>query len=216
MAAFHNNLDLRVVDLSNNQNLHEIQPFAFPRILQLSHLNLAHTSVSTLRSDAVPWEHEHLGYLDMTNVWLKCNCELAWMLRVKVHGAKCGSPLSVRGKMLKKLSLAQLGCGPGTGEYSTKSYLVSTKPGPLYKPDYSPVSGTGLQVTSVMVVGLGCVVLVGVALVISTLCCVCRHRLRHLAATCTVSATQPTYKVNTQIHLFLFLKVYKILFPEFL
>ena len=49
VAAFHNNLDLRVVDLSNNPNLHEVKPFAFPQILQLSHLSLANTSIVTLR-----------------------------------------------------------------------------------------------------------------------------------------------------------------------
>ena len=70
--AFHNNLDLRVVDLSANPNLHEVKPFAFPRILQLSHLNLAGSSLSALRSDAVPWER--LGFLDLTDVWLVCDC----------------------------------------------------------------------------------------------------------------------------------------------
>ena len=88
VAAFHNNLDLRVVDLSNNPNLHEVKPFAFPQILQLSHLSLANTSIVTLRqgdaslkfelmnsqskalycpslnrSDAVPWER--LGSLSI-------------------------------------------------------------------------------------------------------------------------------------------------------
>ena len=63
VAAFHNNLDLRVVDLSNNPHLTEVKPFAFPRILHLSHLSLARTNVTTLRSDAVPWER--LGFLDL-------------------------------------------------------------------------------------------------------------------------------------------------------
>ena len=92
--AFHNNLDLRVVDLSANPNLHEVKPFAFPRILQLSHLNLAGSSLSSLRSDAVPWER--LGFLDLTDVWLVCDCELSWMMRVPVRGARCESPPALR------------------------------------------------------------------------------------------------------------------------
>ena len=56
-----------------------------------------------------------------------------------------------------------------------------------------------------LVVGLGCVALVALALVcvikvikatfrfrspqvIASLCCLCRHRLRHLASTCSVAA----------------------------
>ena len=86
MAAFHNNLDLRVVDLSNNPNLHSIKPFAFPRILNLNHLNLAGTSITTLRPDAVPWER--LGHLEMSGVMLECDCDLAWLIRVQPHGAR--------------------------------------------------------------------------------------------------------------------------------
>ena len=92
--AFHNNLDLRVVDLSNNPNLHEVKPFAFPRILKLSHLNLAGSSLSGLRSDAVPWER--LGFLDLTGVWLICDCDLRWVLRVPARGARCGGPPALR------------------------------------------------------------------------------------------------------------------------
>lgn len=160
VAAFHNNLDLRVVDLSNNPNLHEVKPFAFPQILQLSHLSLANTSIVTLRSDAVPWER--LGYLDLSNTWLSCDCDLAWMTRVPVHGARCGGPSSVRGAYLRTLSLTSLGCGPG------------------------------LQ-PEVVVVGVGCVVLISIVLIISILCCTCRNKIKHIA-TCTVSATETTYK----------------------
>ena len=178
--AFHNNLDLRVVDLSANPNLHEVKPFAFPRILQLSHLNLAGSSLSGLRSDAVPWER--LGFLDLSDVWLVCDCDLGWMMRVPVRGARCESPpalrsvytmctrdilvaMYIRGSLLKSLSPAQLGCGPG------------------------------LQ-TEVMVVGLGCVALVALVLVISSLCCLCRNKLRLLASTCAVSAQESSYKVT--------------------
>ena len=55
--------------------------------------------------------------------------------------------VTIRGSLLKSLSPAQLGCGPG------------------------------LQ-TEVMVVGLGCVALVALVLVISSLCCLCRWSTR--------------------------------------
>ena len=55
--------------------------------------------------------------------------------------------------------------------------------------------GPGLQ-TEVMVVGLGCVALVALVLVISSLCCLCRSKLRLLASTCAVSARESTYKVT--------------------
>ena len=70
-----------------------------------------------------------------------------------------------RGSLLKSLSPAELGCGPG------------------------------LQ-TEVMVVGLGCVALVALVLVISSLCCLCRNKLRLLASTCAVSARENSYKVR--------------------
>ena len=41
-----------------------------------------------------------------------------------------------------------------------------------------------------MVVGLGCVALVALVLVISSLCCLCRSKLRLLASTCAVSARE--------------------------
>ena len=47
-----------------------------------------------------------------------------------------------------------------------------------------------------MVVGLGCVALVALVLVISSLCCLCRSKLRLLASTCAVSARENTYKVT--------------------
>ena len=71
-----------------------------------------------------------------------------------------------RGSLLKSLSPAELGCGPG------------------------------LQ-TEVMVVGLGCVALVALVLVISSLCCLCRNKLRLLASTCAVSARENSYKVRS-------------------
>ena len=72
-----------------------------------------------------------------------------------------------RGSLLKSLSPAELGCGPG------------------------------LQ-TEVMVVGLGCVALVALVLVISSLCCLCRNKLRLLASTCAVSARENSYKVRSE------------------
>ena len=48
-----------------------------------------------------------------------------------------------------------------------------------------------------MVVGLGCVALVALVLVISSLCCLCRSKLRLLASTCAVSARESTYKVTS-------------------
>ena len=55
-----------MVDLSHNPHLSEVKPFAFPRILHLSHLSLAWTNVTSLRSDAVPWER--LGFLDLAGI----------------------------------------------------------------------------------------------------------------------------------------------------
>ena len=49
-----------------------------------------------------------------------------------------------------------------------------------------------------MVVGLGCVALVALVLVISSLCCLCRNRLRLLASTCAVSARESSYKVTNR------------------
>ena len=42
----------------------------------------------------------------------------------------------------------------------------------------------------VVVVGVICVGVVGLAVVVAVACCVCRQHLRHLAATCTVSARE--------------------------
>ena len=94
MAAFHNNLDLRVVDLSDNVKLEDIQSHAFPRILPLSQLSLARSGLRTLSSESVPWER--LTYLDLTNVPLDCTCELAWLLKVNVGGAVCSTPPNLR------------------------------------------------------------------------------------------------------------------------
>ena len=94
MAAFHNNLDLRVVDLSDNVKLEDVQSHAFPRILHLSHLSLASSGLRSLPSDFVPWER--LSYVDLTEVPLDCTCQLAWLLKVNVEGAVCSSPLALR------------------------------------------------------------------------------------------------------------------------
>ena len=161
VAAFHNNLDLRVVDLSNNYQLRHLQPHAFPRILQLSRLSLASTAIRSVKPESVPWQR--LTYLDLTNVSLHCSCELAWLLKVKVHGARCFSPAALRGFALSSLRVSGLGCG------------------------------SGLQ-TEVVVVGLACVLLLGLAIITAALCCLCRHKLSNLLATCSVSAEERTYK----------------------
>ena len=111
MAAFHNNLDLRVVDLSANPRLQELQPHAFPRILQLTRLSLAGTAIRSVRPESVPWQR--LAYLDLTNVSLDCSCELAWLLKAKVRGATCSSPAALRGFALSSLLVSGLGCGSG-------------------------------------------------------------------------------------------------------
>eukprot|EP00090_Calanus_glacialis_P016591 TRINITY_DN25945_c0_g1_i1.p1 TRINITY_DN25945_c0_g1~~TRINITY_DN25945_c0_g1_i1.p1 ORF type:complete len:535 (-),score=54.61 TRINITY_DN25945_c0_g1_i1:105-1709(-) len=160
VAAFHNNLDLREVDLSGNSNLKEIKSHAFPRILHLTRLSIAGTGLSSLPSDSVPWER--LGFIDLSGVSLRCNCDLAWMLKSQVHGAKCHSPQSLNDCMVRDLSMSDLGCGPG------------------------------LQ-TEVLVVGLGCIILVGISVITAAVCCICRHRVRHIA-TCTVSAREADYK----------------------
>ena len=93
-AAFHNNLELRVVDLSSNPRLRDLAPFAFPRLLRLSQLSLAGSSLAALRRDAAPWASLH--YLDLGLVWLGCGCEAAWMLGLPLHGARCSAPPSLR------------------------------------------------------------------------------------------------------------------------
>ena len=160
VASFHNNLDLREVDLSGNNQLKEIKSHAFPRILHLTRLSLSGTGLTTLTGDSVPWER--LGFLDLSEVSLRCNCDLAWMLKSQVHGAKCHTPSSLYGLWVRDLTMADLGCGPG------------------------------LQ-TEVLVVGLGCIILVGIAVITAAVCCICRHRVRHIA-TCTVSAREADYK----------------------
>ena len=161
VAAFHNNLDLRVVDLSNNHQLHQLQPHAFPRILHLRRLSLASTTIRSVPAESVPWQR--LTYLDLTNVSLDCTCELAWLLKVKVHGARCFSPAALRGFALTSLLVSGLGCG------------------------------SGLQ-TEVVVVGLACVLLLGLVIITAAVCCLCRHKLRHLLVNCSVSAEETTYK----------------------
>lgn len=170
MAAFHNNLDLRELDLSNNPNLHQIKPFAFPRLLRLTSLNLSRTSITSLRSDAVPWER--LEHLEMVDVWLQCDCDLAWLLRLRPQGARCGSPASLRGSYLTSLAVSDLGCGQ-----QSVAMLDSAAVG-----------------SEVVMVGLGCVMVLGLVLTMATLCCVCRNRLTNCAA--TVSSTEPAYKVR--------------------
>ena len=93
-AAFHNNLELRVVDLASNPRLRDLAPFAFPRLLRLSQLSLAGSSLAALRRDAAPWASLH--YLDLGLVWLGCGCEAAWMLGLPLHGARCSAPPSLR------------------------------------------------------------------------------------------------------------------------
>ena len=160
VAAFHNNLDLREVDLSGNHNLKEIKSHAFPRILHLTRLSVSSTGLSSLSGDSLPWER--LGSIELYNVTLRCNCEVAWMLKSQVHGAKCYTPHSLSNHMVRDLTMSDLGCGPR------------------------------LQ-TEVLVVGLGCIILVGVSVVTAAVCCICRHRVRHIA-TCTVSAREADYK----------------------
>ena len=163
VAAFHNNLDLRVVDLSANPRLEQVQPHAFPRILHLSRLSLASTALRSVRPESVPWQR--LTYLDLTNVSLDCSCDLAWLLKAKVVGARCSSPAPLRGFKLSSLRVSGLGCS------------------------------SGLQ-TEVAVVGLACLLTLSLLLLTSALCCLCRHKLRPLLATCSVSAQEPPYKVR--------------------
>ena len=147
--------------MSHNYQLHQLQPHAFPRILQLSHLSLASTAIRSVSPESVPWQR--LTFLDLTNVSLHCTCDLAWLLKVKVHGASCASPAALRGFALSSLRVSGLGCG------------------------------SGLQ-TEVVVVGLACVLLLSLVIITAAVCCLCRHKLTNLLATCSVSAEETTYK----------------------
>jgi len=169
MAAFHNNLDLREVDLSNNRNLKEIKPHAFPRFLNLSQLSLRKTGLTSLSGESVPWEK--LSFIDLSEVDLRCTCDLVWMLKSKVHGAKCHTPQSLSDFMMRDLTPTDLGCGPG------------------------------LQM-ELLVVGLGCIILVGFSVIMAAVCCLCHHRVRHIT-TCTVSACEQDYKNSYNNYMYL-------------
>ena len=149
--------------------------------------------------------------MDLSNTWLSCDCDLAWMTRVPVHGARCGGPSSVRGAYLRTLSLTSLGCGPGlqpevvvVGVGHDTLYLVTYNKSPWFDLKYHSLflkSNEGKFNSCTRIHVWGCVVLISIVLIISILCCTCRNKIKHIA-TCTVSATETTYKVISWNKLF--------------
>ena len=111
VAAFHNNLDLRTVDLSGCSRLAELRRDAFPRILSLSSLSLARTGLTTLPQEALPARLP--ARLDLTGTRLRCGCELAWLVTARAAGAVCSAPARLRGLALQDLGPGELGCGAG-------------------------------------------------------------------------------------------------------
>ena len=110
----------RWVDLSHSGRLSELEPHAFPSILRLQSLSLAHTAITSLPPDTVPARR-----LLLDGVRLACTCQqLAWLATDDVSaadddvtsGATCLSPGRLYGRPLGTLSAAELGCSSGPTE----------------------------------------------------------------------------------------------------
>ena len=113
----HNTVTLcmcRWVDLSHSGRLSELEPHAFPSILRLQSLSLAHTAITSLPPDTVPARR-----LLLDGVRLACTCQqLAWLATDDVSaadddvtsGATCLSP----GRLHRAGRVPQ---PPGRGEH---------------------------------------------------------------------------------------------------
>jgi len=178
---------LEQLDLSHLARLSQVQVAAFHNNLALRSVDLSHCPMlREVRSHAFPpilqlsslsLAHtaittlpqdsvpwDRLKHLDLEGTPLRCSCHISWMLRSGVIHAAVCA------------SPAQLR-GRVVRELSADQL------------------GCGPHLhTEVLVVGLGCVALVALALVVASLCCLCRHRLRHFASTCTVAAREADYK----------------------
>jgi len=107
------------VDLSHCTCLHSLHPHAFPSILRLQSLSLAHTGLTSLQPEAVP---VRLGRLELAGVRLACTCpQLAWLL-ADTHGfitaaddgPTCQTPGQLAGRPVASLTPVELGCGSGS------------------------------------------------------------------------------------------------------